>query len=61
MIHTALTRLPLAWRRLDANLAGRTGIAGIMTPPAARTAVALAARLPGRAARTPVPSAPAAS
>ncbi|MFE5393150.1 geranylgeranyl reductase family protein [Streptomyces sp. NPDC056568] len=61
MIHTALTRVPLAWRRLDAYLAGRTSVAGIMTLPAARTAVALAARLPGRAARTPVPSAPAAS
>ncbi|MGW7064890.1 hypothetical protein ACWGHM_41255 [Streptomyces sp. NPDC054904] len=32
IIHTAITRLPPAWRRLDAYIAGRTSVAGIMTP-----------------------------
>lgn len=41
LVHTAVTRLPPAWRRLDAYIAGRTGVAGIMTPPLARTAIAL--------------------
>ncbi|MGW4027182.1 geranylgeranyl reductase family protein, partial [Streptomyces sp. NPDC005009] len=46
LVHTALTRLPPAWRRLDAYIAGRTSVAGIMTTPFARTATALATRLP---------------
>ncbi|WP_320779904.1 geranylgeranyl reductase family protein [Streptomyces sp. CRN 30] len=46
LVHTALTRLPPAWRRLDAYIAGRTSVAGIMTTPVARTAAALADRLP---------------
>ncbi|MDG9714718.1 geranylgeranyl reductase family protein [Streptomyces sp. DH10] len=46
LVHTALTRLPPAWRRLDAYIAGRTTVAGIMTTPMARSATALAARLP---------------
>lgn len=41
LVHTTVTRLPLAWRRLDAYIAGRTSVAGIMTSPLARTAVAL--------------------
>ncbi|MGV9878011.1 geranylgeranyl reductase family protein [Streptomyces sp. NPDC003006] len=50
LVHTALTRLPPAWRRLDAYIAGRTSVAGIMTTPFARTAATLATRLPvGRA------------
>jgi flavin-dependent dehydrogenase len=44
LVHTALTRLPPAWRRLDAYIAGRTSVAGIMTSPLARAA-ALASRL----------------
>ncbi|WP_327295846.1 MULTISPECIES: hypothetical protein [unclassified Streptomyces] len=43
---TALTRLPPAWRLLDAYLAGRTSVAGIMPTPLTRTATALALRLP---------------
>ncbi|MFH9067593.1 geranylgeranyl reductase family protein [Streptomyces coeruleorubidus] len=50
LVHTALTRLPSAWRRLDAYIAGRTSVAGIMTTPFARTATALATRLPRRPA-----------
>ncbi|MFH8492870.1 geranylgeranyl reductase family protein [Streptomyces coeruleorubidus] len=50
LVHTALTRLPPAWRRLDAYIAGRTSVAGIMTTPFARTATALATRLPRRPA-----------
>ncbi|GAA2417581.1 geranylgeranyl reductase family protein [Streptomyces coeruleofuscus] len=50
LVHTALTRLPPAWRRLDAYVAGRTSVAGIMTTPFARTATALAIRLPRRPA-----------
>ncbi|MER6349148.1 acyltransferase domain-containing protein [Streptomyces sp. NPDC001595] len=46
LVHTALTSLPPAWRRLDAYIAGRTSVAGIMTTPLARTAVALGTRLP---------------
>jgi flavin-dependent dehydrogenase len=46
LVHTALTRLPPAWRRLDAYIAGRTTVAGIMTTPMARGATALATRLP---------------
>ncbi|MGW7440150.1 geranylgeranyl reductase family protein [Streptomyces sp. NPDC054849] len=52
LVHTALTRLPPAWRRLDAYIAGRTSVAGIMTTPFARGATALATRLPIGAART---------
>ncbi|MET9513882.1 geranylgeranyl reductase family protein [Streptomyces sp. NPDC002994] len=52
LVHTALTRLPPAWRRLDAYIAGRTSVAGIMTTPFARTATALATRLPPGPART---------
>ncbi|MGW7348509.1 geranylgeranyl reductase family protein [Streptomyces sp. NPDC054854] len=46
IIHTAITRLPPAWRRLDAYIAGRTSVAGIMTPPLARTAAVLTSWLP---------------
>lgn len=53
LVHTALTRLPPAWRRLDAYLAGDTSVAGIMSTPVARTLTALATRLPSAAARTP--------
>jgi hypothetical protein len=50
LVHTALTLLPQAWRRLDAYIADRTSVAGIMTTPLARTAAALAGRIPpGRA------------
>ncbi|MFC4464540.1 geranylgeranyl reductase family protein [Streptomyces xiangluensis] len=52
LVHTALTRLPPAWRRLDAYIAGRTSVAGIMSTPFARTAAALATRLPPRPTRT---------
>ncbi|MGW7052616.1 geranylgeranyl reductase family protein [Streptomyces sp. NPDC054887] len=53
LAHTALTRLPPAWRRLDAYIAGRTSVAGIMATPLGRTAAALATRLPVPSARTP--------
>ncbi|MFI0242200.1 geranylgeranyl reductase family protein [Streptomyces sp. NPDC016845] len=46
LVHTALTRVPAAWRRLDAYIAGRTSVAGIMSTPLARGATALAVRLP---------------
>ncbi|MFB7090392.1 geranylgeranyl reductase family protein [Streptomyces sp. NPDC056296] len=46
LVHTALTRLPPAWRRLDAYIAGRTSVAGIMATPMARSAAVLATRLP---------------
>ncbi|MFD4986414.1 geranylgeranyl reductase family protein [Streptomyces sp. NPDC058374] len=46
LVHTALTRVPAAWRHLDAYLAGRTSVAGIMSTPLARTATSLAGRLP---------------
>ncbi|MFE0801341.1 geranylgeranyl reductase family protein [Streptomyces sp. NPDC058812] len=46
LVHTALTRVPPAWRRLDAYIAGRTSVAGIMALPMARGATALATRLP---------------
>ncbi|MFK4071185.1 geranylgeranyl reductase family protein [Streptomyces sp. NPDC029674] len=46
LVHTALTRLPPAWHRLDAYISGRTSVAGIMTTPLARTAAAVARRLP---------------
>ncbi|MEV2253493.1 geranylgeranyl reductase family protein [Streptomyces sp. NPDC050147] len=52
LVHTALTRLPPAWRHLDAYLAGRTSVAEIMATPFARTAAALATRLPLKPART---------
>lgn len=51
LVHTALTRLPPAWRRLDAYIAGRTSVAGIMNSPLARSAVALGNCLPQRQAR----------
>ncbi|WP_051872281.1 geranylgeranyl reductase family protein [Streptomyces sclerotialus] len=51
LVHTALTRLPPAWRRLDSYIAGHTSVAGIMTTPLARTAAALGNRLPHRSAR----------
>ncbi|MFF5973429.1 geranylgeranyl reductase family protein [Streptomyces sp. NPDC012769] len=41
LVHTTVTRLPLAWRRLDAYIAGRTSVAGIMTAPLVRAATAL--------------------
>jgi geranylgeranyl reductase family protein len=47
LVHTAVTRLPPAWRRLDAYVAGRTSVAEILSTPLARSAAALAARLPG--------------
>ncbi|CAL9330546.1 hypothetical protein SUDANB108_00062 [Streptomyces sp. enrichment culture] len=47
LVHCALTRLPPAWRRLDAYIAGRTSVAGIMTAPLVRGVTALATRLPG--------------
>ncbi|OWA18396.1 hypothetical protein B9W68_05640 [Streptomyces sp. CS227] len=50
LVHTALTRLPPAWRRLDTYLAGHTSVAGIMSTPVARAATALATRLPPRPA-----------
>lgn len=52
LVHTALTRVPPAWRRLDAYIAGRTSVAGIMSAPSARTATAVANRLPLGAQRT---------
>ncbi|MFF9896667.1 geranylgeranyl reductase family protein [Streptomyces longispororuber] len=55
LIHTALTRLPLAWRRLDAYIAGHTTVAGIMTTPLARTATALATRAGLGHLRSPSP------
>ncbi|MFH9817115.1 geranylgeranyl reductase family protein [Streptomyces sp. NPDC017230] len=58
LVHTALTRLPPAWHRLDAYVSGRTSVAGIMTTPLARTAAALATRLPLGSARTPSDSPP---
>jgi geranylgeranyl reductase family protein len=48
LVHTALTRLPPAWRRLDAYIAGRTSVAGIMTTPLIRGACAAASRLAPR-------------
>ncbi|PGH50006.1 geranylgeranyl reductase family protein, partial [Streptomyces sp. Ru87] len=53
LVHGALTRLPPAWHRLDAYIAGRTDVAGIMTSPLGRAAVALGNLLPGP--RRPVP------
>ncbi|WP_079277663.1 geranylgeranyl reductase family protein [Streptomyces sp. CB03234] len=52
LVHTALTRLPPAWRRLDAYIAGHTSVAGIMTTPIARAATAVGTRLPVRPATT---------
>ncbi|MFJ3583322.1 geranylgeranyl reductase family protein [Streptomyces sp. NPDC090127] len=46
LVHTAVTRVPPAWRRLDSYIAGHTSVAAIMTTPLARTAAALATRLP---------------
>jgi hypothetical protein len=53
LVHTALTRLPPAWRRLDAYIAGHTSVAGIMITPFARTATTLATWLPLGPPRTP--------
>ncbi|MFJ2264054.1 geranylgeranyl reductase family protein [Streptomyces sp. NPDC087844] len=53
LVHTAVTRLPPAWSRLDSYIAGHTSVAGIMTTPLARGATALAALLPQGSARTP--------
>ncbi|WP_320774482.1 hypothetical protein [Streptomyces sp. CRN 30] len=44
--HTALTRLPPAWRRLDAYISGRSSVAEIMTSPFGRAAAALGDRIP---------------
>lgn len=52
LVHTALTRLPPAWRHLDAYLAGHTSVAEIMATPFVRTAATLATRLPLGPART---------
>ncbi|WP_228992832.1 geranylgeranyl reductase family protein [Streptomyces sp. DH8] len=41
LVHTALTRLPPAWRHLDNYLAGHTSVAGIMSSPFTRAAAAL--------------------
>ncbi|MGW7433391.1 geranylgeranyl reductase family protein [Streptomyces sp. NPDC054861] len=41
LVHTALTRVPPAWRSLDQYIAGRTSVAGIMTTPLARAAAAV--------------------
>ncbi|MEU8957811.1 geranylgeranyl reductase family protein [Streptomyces sp. NPDC048518] len=49
LVHTALTRVRPAWRRLDAYIAGRTSVAEIMSPPLTRKATALAARIPAPA------------
>ncbi|MDG9683077.1 geranylgeranyl reductase family protein [Streptomyces sp. DH18] len=51
LAHTALTRLPPAWRHLDTYLAGHTSVAGIMSTPFGRAAAALATRLPLRPAK----------
>ncbi|MEU9559459.1 geranylgeranyl reductase family protein [Streptomyces fumanus] len=65
LAHTALTRLPPAWRRLDAYIAGHTSVAGIMATPLGRTAAALVSRVPAqsarKAARKPAPSPPVGS
>ncbi|GGL61172.1 hyaluronate lyase [Streptomyces fumigatiscleroticus] len=53
LVHTALTHLPPVWRRLDAYIAGRTGVAEIMTTPLARAAAALGPRLPRPARHSP--------
>ncbi len=53
LVHTALTRVPPMWRRLDAYIAGRTSVAGILTTPLGRTATALGERLPLGRPRTP--------
>ncbi|NEC67590.1 geranylgeranyl reductase family protein [Streptomyces sp. SID9727] len=45
LVHTALTRLPPAWRRLDAYISGRTSVARIMATPLLRTTTAIATRL----------------
>ncbi|MFC8538153.1 geranylgeranyl reductase family protein [Streptomyces sp. NPDC057249] len=49
LVHTTLTRLPPAWRRLDAYVSGRTSVAEIMAAPLVRTTATLAARLTPRA------------
>jgi hypothetical protein len=54
LVHTALTRLPPAWRRLDAYIAGRTSVARIMTPPLARAAALASRALVRRSGRGPV-------
>ncbi|MFG3250382.1 geranylgeranyl reductase family protein [Streptomyces sp. NPDC048187] len=53
LVHTALTRVPAMWRRLDAYVAGRDSVAGIMTSPLGRTALALGDRIPLGRPRTP--------
>jgi flavin-dependent dehydrogenase len=45
LAHAALTHLPPAWRRLDAYIAGRTSVAGIMATPLGRVTAGLATRL----------------
>jgi geranylgeranyl reductase family protein len=50
LVHTALTRLPPAWRRLDAYIAGRTSVAALMATPLGRAAAACGNRLPVRSA-----------
>jgi geranylgeranyl reductase family protein len=45
IVHAAVTRLPPAWHRLDAYIAGRTSVAGIMAAPLAHNAASLATRL----------------
>ncbi|PZT83617.1 hyaluronate lyase [Streptomyces sp. AC1-42W] len=45
LVHTALTRLPPAWRRLDSYIAGDTSVAHIMAAPFVGTATTLATRL----------------
>ncbi|MEU2794385.1 hypothetical protein [Streptomyces sp. NPDC007100] len=48
LVHTALTRLPQAWHRLDTYLAGHSSVARIMNTPFARFAAAVGTRLPAR-------------
>ncbi|TRV80970.1 geranylgeranyl reductase family protein [Streptomyces sp. 130] len=50
LVHTALTRLPPAWRRLDAYISGRTSVARIMATPLVHTATTVATRLSPRPA-----------
>ncbi|MFH8239061.1 geranylgeranyl reductase family protein [Streptomyces sp. NPDC018321] len=44
LVHSVITRLPPAWQRLDAYIAGRTSVARIMTNPLVRTAATAVTR-----------------
>ncbi len=50
LLHTALTRLPPAWRHLDTYIAGHSSVARIMNTPVARAAAALGGLLPAKPA-----------